>query len=606
MVKRSLLLSAIALAVPLALSAQAAPLTFSMAGWTSNFTYTEPADQYLDVWGFSQITDPVVFLKLASPANSGAPGMGDPYDLGMGAWLGSMYAAGHYGFQGYTKSTVGPFTNEVDTLISSGDNTITGKRAVITSGADYTVYSYNNPTALFGFKAGNTFIGVYESFVNSSQTNYATFNPTGTVSTSTTTLIKDNAGAVSYQNSDVFALGTKGNGSYIQNTLAGGLTMPLGSVTLRGGLSLFVKSTDNSTSYGEEKKVIQTGAGYASYTPSAALPESTAAAIANLQYWKIDLENYEEKPLEIEPDLSFQLDIPVDFLGNEAVFSPGLGYALTATIHKASLKSETGADLSASSGWYWHIADYTNSYNATTGFYETKTTTTYGYAAKTYSSDMANSITIPLTFKVTPNPGLRFAIAVQPTVEFGKSSYSYSAKQTVTTVIDNGNGIAAATDAGDSTSVTTTIQQPYTYTESNFGLKLDIATAFQYYIFPNKLRLNLGASASTQIIDRTTATKTFTGLGSDSTATTVAGATTTGSPSVLAGGIDNTTTTDSGVAETVNYKVGLTLFASPNVLFDFYMNNSKALNLLATTDNGGFFNLNNYTVQLTIKLPPNK
>jgi len=606
MVKRSLLLSAIALLLPLALSAQAASLTTSEAGLISSFLYTEPANQYLDIWDFSRITDPVVFLKLSSPANSGAVSMSDPYDLGMGAWFGSMYAAGHYGFQGYTKSTVDPFTNVTPTNILSG-NTITGKRVLTMSGADYTIYSFNNPTGLIGFKLGNMFIGIYESFENSSQTRYATFDTSGTVSTSSTNQIKDTTGVISYEDSDVYALGTDGNSSYIQNTLAGGLTMPLGKMTLRGGLSIFVGSTNNDTSYGEEWKIIQTGAGYASYTPSAALPGNTATAIANLQYWKIDLWNYVDKPFEIKPDLAFQLEIPVDFLGNEAVFSPGLDYELTMTLHKASLKSETGADLSASSGNYGHSVEYTNSYNATTGFYETTTNTTYKYAADTYSSDTGNKIGIPLIFKVTPNPGLRFAFAVQPEVSFGGYSYSYSAKQTDTTVFDNGNGITAATDTGDSTAVKTTIQQPYTYTEKNFGLDLTVAAAFQYYIFPNKLRLNLGANAFTQIIDRTTKTTTYTGLGSQSTATTIAGVTTTSAASVITAGVpDSTTTKDSGVAEIVNYRVGLTLFASPNVLFDFYMNNSKALNLLATTDNGGFFNLNNYTIQLTIKLPPNK
>jgi hypothetical protein len=74
----------------------------------------------------------------------------------------------------------------------------------------------------------------------------------------------------------------------------------------------------------------------------------------------------------------------------------------------------------------------------------------------------------------------------------------------------------------------------------------------------------------------------------------------------LAGNEFSQTVTDAAAGSTIFFETGFTYFHSPSVQFDFKVNNAAAFNIADTSNTGGFFNLANYTVQLTILLPPGK
>jgi hypothetical protein len=262
-------------------------------------------------------------------------------------------------------------------------------------------------------------------------------------------------------------------------------------------------------------------------------------------------------------------------------------------------------------GNYSHTATYAAALQSN-GFIQTTTTDVRSYTANTYTQNLAHTITLPLTFKVTPNPGFRFGVSVTPSLYLSNSSYGYTSKTRSTTVVDNGNGVAAATDSGDPTTVVNTVQQPSTQSTDKLTFTVATGAATQIYLKPNKIRLNIGALATTTAVNRKTTTTTPTGVYTQTTDTTKAGVTTHAVNSTAASALATAfgkSTLDSNpllgtLGTSVSYNAGITYFLNPNVTFDFIVANSKAYNLTATDSDGGFFNLNNYSIQLTIKLPP--
>jgi hypothetical protein len=437
---------------------------------------------------------------------------------------------------------------------------------------------------------------------------FVTFDPSMSLNASSATKVTNNAGTITSLDSTEYAVGKWAN-TRIGNKLSAGLTMPLGTMTLKGGLIIDLVSQDFSSNYGAETMRTLAGNGYASYTPPAALPDASASAIADLRSWDIDLGNDIDASFDVMPTLNAAVEIPFDFMGNAAVFTPGITYNLDLTTRSAKLYDETGAAFTvAGTGFYQNTASYLAQQSIVTGFTTVTTQNMHLYTAKTYSKDSSSSVGIPLVLKIEPNAGFRFGISVTPSISFGSEAYTQTGKSTTTTVVDNGNGIAAATDPGDTTTIDSVVDQPFSVTTNTFGLTMNFGTGVQIYLKPDKFRLNLGAQAITKIIDRSETTTDYTGLSTTTTTQTIAGVTTTTAASATTTGGNEFTNlvTDAGVNTDIWYVAGVTYFLNPNVMFDFYAKNANAFNLAATTDNGGFFNLNNYTIQLTIKLPPQK
>jgi hypothetical protein len=581
--------------------------------------FTEASDWYMSAENFGQITDPVTLLKLKTYSGTAnttpiAPITNDPYAVGMGGWFGNLYFGGYYAFDAYTAGLLGSNQSVVqtqnDTLTTdSSGTTITGKSSVVSTSAYYQTVSRNDPSLLVGFKLGDAKIGIKNTFSNYSAGLTGTFDNSGALATGTVNKILDTAGTVSYLNSTEYSLGTKANGSTISDTLEAGLSMPLGSMALRAGFAIGLGSTDSTSSFAVEQKIAQAGNGYSSYTPSYALPGATASAIDNATSWSLKTADFKSAPFAVSPGLEGSIDIPFSLSQNDALFTPGLAYSLGLNTYSASLVDETGKALSVNGyGSYSHDAFYTAALQ-TNGYIKTSSVDTRAYSASTVGQDLTHTISLPLALRVTPGADMRFGFSVTPTLVLGTKQTSVAGKSVSTTIVDNGNGIAAASDSGDSTKVVTTTDQPYT--DSIAKTKFSVATSAgaQIYFIPKKFRLNLGAAATTTLVNRTEETIAYTGLYTQSTASTVAGVTTTTVNSTAAtatttGNEFVRTVSDATSTTAVAYDAGLTYYFSPNVVFDFKVSNGNAFNLVSTTDNGGFLNLNNYSIQLTIKLPP--
>ncbi len=617
--RRYLVVLGIALSMPGLVTAQynALSLTGSPTkAITSNF-FTEAADQYMDPLSFDQVKSPVFLLKLKTGTAIPVTAVNDPYEIGMGSWFGKVYGGAYYGFDASNTGLIvsgsdmlSVSQDEKDTLILSADGkTQLGKTAVVTEQVNYQNYSMNNPSILVGFSVGPAQLGIKDTLYVRGNRLYGSYNTAGALQSSTTTKIMDTAGLVSFLDSTEYAVGEKANSSVFSNDFSAGLVLPLGAVKLRGSFGLAISGTDTSTSYGVEKRKVQTGAGYASYTPTLALPGNTAAAIADAQFWSIDLADTVAKPTEIAPEITVALEIPVKFAGNAATLGAGLGYNLTLTSRTADLEDEAGAALKVSGvGGYSHRVDYTNLENTTTHFMETTTYASRMYWSNAYTASSVSEVSLPLSFKVEPNAGFRFGVGLTPVLTFGSIAYSAAGKRLETTTFDDGNGI---TDGSDYSTVVSTVDQPYAVTTTSLGLAISLGSGVQIYVKPDKFRINLGAQATSKLIDRTETRTGYTGLATATTTTTdgmgVATVTSATASTVSSGGGSEFTDAivEASAVTSVWYVAGFTYFVNPNVMFDFYAKNARAFNLSSTTDNGGFLNLNNYTIQLTIKLPPN-
>jgi hypothetical protein len=233
----------------------------------------------------------------------------------------------------------------------------------------------------------------------------------------------------------------------------------------------------------------------------------------------------------------------------------------------------------------------------------TTTTTINSYTADTYSSVASHAVSLPLSLTIEPSKAYRFGFGLTPNFSYSSSSYSHAGKTNTTTSVDDGDADPAATDAGDSQNVVASIDAPYTYSDSQMTIGTDLCAGVQIYLKPDTIRLNLGTSANTVFLNRTTNSTNYTGLASSTTTSTVTGVTTTTGATSTVGGNYSSNVFDTAMGTTVAYSAGVTFFITPNITFDLVAQNDYAFNLTSTTDNGGAFNLGNYIFQLVIKLP---
>lgn len=628
-------LLALAFLIPTLAFAQAGSLTTSPTSTVTQSLFGEAADNYLNPYGFNTITNPLFMLAItpANPADNVnqatplaltlTPTASPAVEAGFATWFDPVYTALYYGFNGYTRGTLAG-TNSVsqtqnDTLITDTSGLrVTGKSTVITNGAGYDVVSLQNPTLLFGLKLDTALLGFYNNLKINNTDSYGNWYAVaggtfGTNVDNSRTEIRDTTGVVSYVSNSESALGTKLQDKVTEDFKAG-ISLPIDKATLMAGLGLKL-ATDNTgtNSYATQILKTQVGAGWAAYTPTLVLPGKTPAAIADVQIYSLDSYKSFADKYSLTPSLEAKIKLPFDFHG-AAEFVGGISYAPTFDAWATSIMDQNNAALAVNgTGSTTAQSSHTATQTAGTSLIQTVDVQYNAYTATAYTDSSSHAINLPLQVAFTPSESVNFAIGLAPALTVTSQAYTVTGKTHMVTTTNDGDAEAAATDNGDSVVTRDTVTQPTTTSTLRTKFNLDFNTGVQLFVIPKVLRLNIGAGASYTPLNRLDTKTSVSDMATDVTTTVQAGVTTVVNNSIPAptvGGNEfSFVTTETGNVATVSYKVGLTLFVDPSISFDFLMQNRNALNLtslMATGSGSGFFDLNNYTIQMTIKLPDAK
>lgn len=629
---RKTILCALALLafLPVAAIAQTAqPVLYSTTATATQTLFAEAADQYLDTLMYGEIVDPVFLFKFGVPT----PGsQTSANEVGFGARFKPYYIGAYYSYNGQIVGNIAGDSvaqyRDDDLILSPDGQTVVGKVATTSSSTDYRSYSYNNPIALFGLTIGNMQIGIRDSLRITDNSSHGSYSPAGTLGaftrtteTSTATTITniqtvDGAATevVTSADSTEYAIGKDGDFSLV-NDLEAGLSMPLalpfGKFKLGAKARVGVSAFDYSDSYASETRSIVTGMGYPAYTPTVGLPGERLEAINDLESYEVVDYAYLSKPFYIRPALTAQLEYPFSFFQNPAKATVQLGYDGSFALYNASVANGPGTTLSTGTGSERHSYARDVTFNPVSGFYEVATVETFEYLGNDYAYRTENSASLGLGLEVTPSKAVRFAFGVRPSIGTNTYKYNRQSGSVVIATSDDGDAVAVATDPDDSVTTTTTYNQSYDYSYARTSADVDFAAAVQLFLYKDKFRLNLSTAANTELLYRTTYTTNYTDLARQTQTVLVNGVTTNIPVATPVSTIDHADgdeyereVGDGADGNIMSFQAGFTYFLNPNIMLDLVATNPRAFNLSSTTDNGGFFNLANYTVQLTIKLPP--
>lgn len=556
---------------------------------TTASLFDEPADRYLDVFGFTQMKDPVFFFQFAPTSiGSGANVTTDPMQLGLGArWFDFLYTGVHAGFK---QGTQGLLTSNKSTEQSQAPTVVvdpaTGAQIgqTLTSSTEvwYQVVQYQALTLLGGLNMGSLSLGVKNVFQINNSDRWGTYDAIGSTaaSTSTVTTVNGKVRAGSYNS--VPDDGYQKNQSF-SNALSGGARLPLGLFDLVGSVGLTTSTSDTGEKGGLTIATTQAEGGYGSFE-----------GFANV----VDLNRVDElvtqTSLTTEIPIYAGVELPLPFFQNPSLLKVGANYTLSATVNNTG---EIYRQSTVNRSTTIPATGIVQTTDTRSEVVQTRPKDSYGY----------QQFEIPFQFTVTPSPDVRFAVAYKPSIYASGSSSTVSYSDTSKVVVDDHDGVAADQDADDKTTVTVIKDQDVTTATDYLALRHELASAVQIVLFKDLLRLNLGTRAYAIPVSRSTTSIKYSGVKSTSVSETVLGATstTTSTPELPSANQDTKTTYDSTSASVnVATELGLTLWINPNVSFDLKANNVRVLNLAATTDDGGLLNLNNFTILMTISLPP--
>lgn len=557
---------------------------------TSNF-FSEDADRYLDPFGFLDMTDPVLFFQFLPETLGDASASNEPVALGLGTWLDKgLYFGAYYGFSGRTQGNLAGGNSltqtETPSLITSNGDLI-GSRLDSTKRLDYTDRAWHNPVFLAGLRLGGLDVGVRSYTAVDVASRYGTFAPgfnTGTYTYSWTTADSaedrqvDLGGNTTQLNLDEVAdTGVQRNESIFQ-LLSGGATLPFGDLRLEAGLG-FQFELDNQDASGSSLSVdAQSASGFPGFAGEAGVSrhETQDASLKNTN-------------LSFGLPLSVRARQPLAVFNRQALFSAGVSYTPVMTL------LPTGE-------FYRHTREL---YEAAPNgiFTETTRTTEVSTLSRSAGSRLSQDIVIPLDLEVQPHSQVKLAFGLAPALRLNSSSRTEDHQRTTTVVINDGDGVDPASDADDST--VTTVFTRYTQTTGyeSLVLGINVNAGLQFDLWPEVLRLNLGTSARTTPWARSTSTTENSPYSKTEVTSLVTGFSNISSATTAAAASSSQTVYESNIQPRIKSELGLTWRLNSALTVDFLLADDRALNLSSTQEDGGFFDLRNFRILLTVNFP---
>lgn len=586
--------------------AVADPAPPSNAANISGGIFKEANDQYLSVNDFTDLESHVVFLQFDMP--SGALN-GQGFEIGGSAELAGMYVAG------YLNSVVPGVTgnlgvNDSQTItidqdfIIDGGGLITGKTEARSVSVDYNVDSLNDFRALAGLGP----LGVGLRILQDASNNKGNLVPSATfagaatwndiavlpVATANSVTTTDTAAAIVAVNQDAFGLGTL-NDQTLDFTVSVGTPLALGeslALDVGGDLLVGFRNEDSSALRETYARTVGASTGGA-FTPARTLDGSTPAEITDLTSYNFTEVLGSDSHMAIAPSVFANVEMPL----NEIVTGMGgIDLGVSLPIYSARYNDAAGAEQRVSGrADSYYTQDVLRVVNLTDpGLTQQTTTTRRGWEAEDVS-EFSISVDLSAGVEVVPNDRFRFGVKYVPMVMYTTSTSRHSGQAVETVVVDNGDG---ANGPGDSVTVSTINRSGFTETTKTLNIDNRVNTAAQFFLIPERLRVNLGAQVDNSIVAKTLADTVTDGIleyiVETAVDTTDTAATLTQTSYDRATEVRDTTDdsqilTQAG-SSSLTYDAGLTFFFDENMYLDLRMD----------AGGGDFWSTGEWSLEMTI------
>lgn len=591
MQKTFLLLLAALLLMPAALfavdlSGDAWP-NYSPTNLSTNGTFTSDFDDYMDTISWSTLPSSVLFMQYDTPSQSGP----QQAQVGTGADLGGIYLGAFLGSDlPRTDADAESYLNNASVVYDSNGDPV-GKQESITSSEGSNSLTDTDFDLLVGLNLGDMVLGIKNSLDLDQNDDIGTLNipgrdgswnnpldavatgdsypnnPFGTgtaVTDSTSTTVTNAAGTSTYDYRETFdGTGYKKNNT-LTDTLQVGLQMPMGGFDLQAYIDLGFSMTDNSFKAGKITSETYYDDNYDDYE-----------GVDNAVSYTSDSYQMDDAYTTLRPGLMVNAVLP---MGENVVVEAGLDYDLSLRMGDPKSYSFTGTT-------------YTPSFDGT---YLDTTTTVETLSMDQETTDMTNTIGIPLKVEVSPSEKFRYAASYYPQIQLGTVEDSYSGTITWTQTVDDG-------DPNVETEVTTRTGTVEGKTSTTETLQINhyLSLGAQFYLREN-LRINIGSWLGITQVNKTTTTVD---AGDDSSyieteQTGSADPVTTDSQyaAAYASDVADSVTVENDVAggfSGVYYNLGMTYFFSENMELD--------LRFTGTDVTKDIFSMGNWAALMTIR-----
>jgi hypothetical protein len=275
----------------------------------------------------------------------------------------------------------------------------------------------------------------------------------------------------------------------------------------------------------------------------------------------------------------------------------GLGYDFELPLYRSTYMDNAGTEQTVSGR-----ADYFSSTTVDTAvsptdpsLTQTTTTTTTAWQTREISRN-GHRFTPSVGVEVAPSERFRFGVSYWPRIWLNKTTSSYAGEAVEVQTVENGDGESGV---DDSVTETTVSRSGYTVVDRDFEFENRVNTGAQFFLIPERLRINLGAAVTNLMVDRKR-TETVTDgvltrevrVAEDTTEPAEEDYVVTDSEvydGVRANPDASRSTTEVG-SSSVNYDAGLTYFFDESMFLDLSMNGGG----------GDIWNTTTWSLEMTI------
>ncbi|MFP4441869.1 MAG: hypothetical protein ACLFST_02005 [Spirochaetia bacterium] len=566
--------------------------------------FREDQDRYLDPIYWGELGSGVLFLQLDLPG-------GDTYfEGGIGLPLGGLYFGLNYRGGNYTDGTLSSNNSIIQT--SDTEYTVDGTGAIQTITETDTVQIgyrdviYNRAELLLGLSLGDITLGIKNTLLVDNDSYYGTYAPSfimptaasfsapevdTATNTATTVTTREPGGTEPISMiSEEYGLGTN-EYSVFSDTLTVGVFMPLGNLSLWGdiGFNLYLRDLGESAAF--ETYSIDTTSGYPSYTPTTALEGNTAVEIADLEQYTYRTATEDTSSTVMIPSLNAGITTPLPF-ETPVTLEAGVSGELGFYTYKTPYTDLTGTAQTVS-GYASDFYETTYTVNETSpDVFETTTTSTRAYQAQEHSYSYW-SVEPEVNLIVEPSDIFRFAVGYAPNLTGWSSTSSYTGGAQSVTTYEDGDGVNGNTDGDDPDDyvVTRTVtRNGESSTIKNFVLEHQVSIGTQFYLVPEKLRINLGSFFTNEMINKQTMTETTSGTVEFTETTSTNGA----------AAVETDYDIDTTPPQEAQYnKISGSLYVDYEAGMTFYFSEDMYLDL--KTYGGYLWDLSNWSLEMTIR-----
>lgn len=469
--------------------------------------FQEAEDYYLDPTFFWLLQQTAIFLEFDMPSESSLNGL----QLGGATPKGAIYLAGllNLDIAGKTGALTGNEAYYIDIdqdVLVDGNELITGKVETRTERTEYDLDNFASVTVLVGLQPlgiGNE-LGYYDYSVHGSFLPFYSFAGSAvwtspsvdtTTSVATSTTVSDTAGTIVSQNAEGIGNGYHNTLGFF-DTATVGFHLQRDDSPLRASASLGGNLV-NTGSFGAYQEIL-TGPGSDSavdYTPGNTLDGSDPVLIPDVIYYLYEEGMEGGSFINFTGSIGAWIDSPL---------SPGVT-ATTGIEYSAQLPMYSNSYMDAA-GAMQRIAGTADTFYsvmfepAVDGMFTGNTLTMTTVFETTEIASFSNTLMPETGVVVEAGDQLRFGIVYSPEITLDLNRQTVNGTAVRTVVYDDGDSVDSADDSVTEETITLA---NYSTDTTQLRIAHALSMVVQFFLIPQRLRINLGAQYAGTIVDRT-------------------------------------------------------------------------------------------------------